>query len=276
MPGALPFTTSTHPHAQQKRLMWSARTLEALLGETPFFAGAIGPSSNAARHNLRPVLIVRLPSVPRSIPSTTHSSLSPTSAINFNSPVSTAVAEEEGIARVLYEHIRPACHTPSRRSSCAKGDPNLAAGLRRRLVCGSETCLIPRDQPAQGDSEGFLAGITFVENNSVRLAVHRERDMSLFSRSNWPPIFTVWIFGAPSSPKDNHKLRSASNILALEKAEIKNPRSKELTGQNVNASNHLGSGAVDILSANLQGHASRDKVSPRVGQGSPEQVLGVF
>ncbi|KAJ7925416.1 hypothetical protein B0H13DRAFT_2314631 [Mycena leptocephala] len=229
MPGALPFTTSTLPHAQQKRLMWSARTLEALLGETPFFAGAIGPSSNAARHNLRPVLIVRLPSVPRSIPSTTHSSLSPTSAINFNSPVSTAVAEEEGIAhrrkmatklsRTLGENIQPelmlpsiATHAPARRplrahSTCMsqtqfvrKQDPNLAAGLRRRLVCGSETCLIPRDQPAQGDSEGLLAGLTFVENNSVRLAVHRERDMSLFSRSNWPPVkylciqtFRYWV-----------------------------------------------------------------------------------
>jgi hypothetical protein len=110
MPGALPPATSSLPHAHRTRLMRSTRKLEALLGETPLFAGPIGSSSSTAappafpaRHNSRPVLIVRLPSVPCSIPGATHSPLSPASAISFNSPVSAVstpgVAQNEDIAR---------------------------------------------------------------------------------------------------------------------------------------------------------------------------------
>jgi hypothetical protein len=130
MPGAVPPTTSTLPHAQRMRLMRSTRKVEALLGETPLLSGDLGSSSNAAApsanpagHNLRPVLIVRLPCI---LPGATHSPLSATSAISFNSPVSAVstagVAEEEiarrrkmatKLSRTLGENIPPELMLPS-------------------------------------------------------------------------------------------------------------------------------------------------------------------
>jgi hypothetical protein len=63
----------------------------------------------------------------------------------------------------------PARHTLRAHSTCMstrhrdavraqwETSPQPCTGIRRWLVCGSETCLIPRDQPAQRDSERILS-----------------------------------------------------------------------------------------------------------------------
>ncbi|KAJ7909956.1 hypothetical protein B0H13DRAFT_2013294 [Mycena leptocephala] len=171
MPGAIPPTTYSLPHAQRVRLLRSTRKVESILGETPLLADSVcsstatlqtvskdAPSFAAAsttqsRASSRPVLIVRLPSVSSIGPGTTNSPLSATSGISFNSPVSAlptprAAAEEEmtrrrkmaaKLSRTLGENIPPELVLPSTSNSGPTRRPRRASSMTSLDVIGTSS-----------------------------------------------------------------------------------------------------------------------------------------
>ncbi|KAJ6543149.1 hypothetical protein B0H19DRAFT_1381060 [Mycena capillaripes] len=156
MPGAVPSTTYSLPHAQRARLVRSTRKLKSVLGETSLLVdiipsstsvsepdstlSAVASSAKSSRRSSRPVLIVRLPGAASIIPGT-NSPLTPTSGISLNSPALGMAAEEDTarrrkmaakLSRTLGENIPPELVLPSMAGS--------AVSRRASSVTMSEIC----------------------------------------------------------------------------------------------------------------------------------------